>query len=233
MPMPEPSADLVARRALALAAVVLRSGIEDSAGDSSAEGLRAEVLRWLDTTGAATALEPSEREILEAPLGTLSEQQHKNAGWRSEGLEVLAWALNRRELDSFDVPSDAPAIADLGFMEPQGIELLESPNLRSRSEIEELARELYLIHRRLRQVYDQGPIPGNVPQLARELKVNPGSLSLVDGDLAIHGVRLPDVPPEIIRYTISTVAERHRAANWLLGDNPVYSEVSYSLRGAQ
>jgi len=236
MPVPEPmpSADQVARRALVLAAIVLRSGMEDSAGDSEAEALRVEVLRWLDTTGVAAALEPEELEILGAPLGTLTEQQQRNAGWRSEGLGVLAWALNRWELDSFDVPTDAPVIAEaLGFMEPEGLELLGSPNLRSKSEREELARELYLIHMRLRQAYDQEPSSRNVAQLARELKVEPGKLGLVNDDLAVSGIRLAEVPPEVIRYTISAVAERHRAANWLLGDKAAYSEVSYSLRGAQ
>jgi hypothetical protein len=214
--------------------MVLRSGIEDNSGDSEAEALRAEVLRWLDTTGVAAALEPEELEILGAPLGTLTEQQQRNAGWRSEGLGVLAWALNRWELDSFDVPTDAPAIAEaLGFMEPEGLELLKSPKLRHKSEREELARELYLIHMRLRQAYDQEPSSRNVAQLAREIKVDPVKLDLVDDDLTISDIRLAEVPPEILRYVISTVAERHRAANWLLGDNPAYSEVSYSLRGVQ
>ena len=231
---PGPSADRVARRAFVLSAMVFRSGLEDIAGDSGAEARRVEVLRWLDTAGVTTALEPEELKILRAPLGTLTEQQQKNAGWRSEGLGVLAWALNRRELDPFDVPTDAPAIAEaLGFMKPEGLEMLKSPELRSRSEREELARRLYLIHRRLRQAYDKKAGSRSIAQLARELKVDPVKLGLVDDDLAVSGIRLAEVPREVVRYTISTVAERHRAANWLLGDNPAYSEVSYALRGAR
>lgn len=229
-----PSAEQAARRALALAAVVCRSGIEQNAGDSEAESFRAEVLQWLDTAGVASSLEPEELEMLQAPLGTLTEQQEKNAGWRAEGLGLLAWALNRWELDPFYAPTDAPAVAEaLGFMEPEGLEMLKSPKLRSKPEREELARQLYLIHMRLRQAYDKEPSSRNAAQLAIELKVNPVDLDLVDDDLAISNVPLSEVPSEVIRYTISTVAERHRAANWLLGDNPAYSEVSYSLRGAQ
>ncbi len=194
---PMPSAEQVARRALALAAMVCRSGIEENAGDSEAEAFRVEVLRWLDTTGVASTLEPEELEILEAPLGTLTEQQERNLGWRAEGLGVLAWALNRWELDPFDVPTDAPAVAEaLGFMEPEGLEVVKSPMLRSKSEREELARELYLIHRRLRQAYDdQGSASNNVTELARELKVDPAKLRLVDDDLAIGGVRLAGGTP--------------------------------------
>jgi hypothetical protein len=229
-----PSAEQAARRALALAAVVCRSGIEQNAGDPEAESFRVEVLEWLDTAGVASSLEPEELEMLEAPLGTLTEQQEKNAGWRAEGLGVLAWALNRWELDPFYTPTDAPTVAEaLGFMEPEGLELLKSPKLRSESEREKLARQLYLIHMRLRQAYDKEPGSRNAAQLAMELKVNSVDLDLVDDDLAISDVPLTEVPSEVIRYTISTVAERHRAANWLLGDNPAYSEVSYSLRGAQ
>lgn len=236
MPIQEsiPSAEQAARRALALAAVVCRSHIEQNAGDSEAESFRAEVLEWLDTAGVASSLEPEELEILKAPLGTLTEQQEKNAGWRAEGLGVLAWALNRWELDPFYAPTDAPAVAEaLGFMEPEGLEMLKSPKLRPRLERETLARQLYLIHMRLRQAYDKELGTRNAAQLATELKLNSIDLALVDDDLAISGVPLPEVPSEVIRYTISTVAERHRAANWLLGDNPAYSGVSYSLRGAQ
>jgi hypothetical protein len=217
-----------------LAAVVCRSGIEQNAGNSEAESFRAEVLQWLDTAGVASSLEPEELEMLKAPLGTLTEQQEKNAGWRAEGLGVLAWALNRWELDPFYAPTDAPAVAEaLGFMEPEGLEMLKTPKLRSKPEREKLARQLYLIHMRLRRAYDKEPGSRNVAQLAIELKVNPVDLDLVNDDLAISGVPLSEVPSEVIRYTISTVAERHRAANWLLGDNPSYSGVSYSLRGAQ
>jgi hypothetical protein len=231
---PGPSADQVARRAFVLAAMVLRSGLEGSAGDSGAEARRVEMLRWLDTAGVTAALEPEELEILRAPLGTLTEQQQKNAGWRSEGLGVLAWALNRWELDSFEVPTNAPAIAEaLGFMKPEGLEMLKSPELRSKPEREELARRLYLIHRRLRQAYDKKASSRNIAQLARELKVDSVKLGLVEDDLTIGGIRLAKVPREVLRYAISTVAERHRAANWLLGDNPAYSKVSYALRGAR
>jgi len=231
---PGPSADQAARRAFVLAAMVFRSGLEGSAGDSGAEARRAEMLRWLDTAGVTPALEPEEFAILRAPLGSLTEQQQKNAGWRSEGLAVLAWALKRWELGSFEVPADAPAIAEaLGFMKPEGLEMLKSPELRSRSEREELARRLYLIHMRLRQAYDTKASSKSIAQLARELKVDPVKLGLVDDDLAVSGRRLAEVPREVVRYAISTVVERHRAANWLLGDNPVYSEVSYALRGAR
>jgi hypothetical protein len=110
---------------------------------------------------------------------------------------------------------------------------LKSPQLRSRFEREELARRLYLIHLRLRQAYGKKASSRSIAQLARELKVDSVKLGLVDDDLAMRGIRLAEVPREVVRYAISTVAERHRAANWLLGDNPAYSKVSYALRGAR
>ncbi len=198
--MPEeqdlPTAEQAARRAFALAAVTCRGSIEQNASDPGAENFRLEVLRWLETAGVTSALEPQELEILKAPLGTLSERQEQNAGWRAEGLGVLAWALYRWDLDDFDVPSDAPAIAEaLGFMEPEGLEWLKSPTLRPKLERAELARELYLVHRRLRQVYDRRPGPGKIRQLASELKVDATRLKLVEDDLVIGDVRLSEAPP--------------------------------------
>lgn len=229
-----PSSEQVARRAFALAAVVYRSGIEQNAGNAEAEAFREQILQWLDTAGVTPALEPQELKLLQAPLGTLTETQAMDAGWRAEGLGVLAWALDRWELDPNYAPSDALAIAGaLGFMEPEGLELLKSPKLRPISEQEELARRSYLVHMRLRQAYEGASSTTSFAKLATDLRVDEASLGLIEDDLTINGIRLTAVPEEILRIVISTVVEQHRAANWLLGDNPLYSEVSYSLRGTQ
>ena len=229
-----PTAEQVAQRAFALAAVVVWStyGSEEVEDEAEANAFRDEILQWLDTAGVTPVLEPQELEILQAPLGTLTEQQAKNASWRAEGLGVLAWALNRWELASFDQPT-TPAVLDaLGFLQPEGLELLKSAQLRPASEIKEMARRLYLIHGRLRQAYD---VPGsmNVPQVAEDLRVDPAQLKLVEDDLVIEETPLKAAPKDLVRITISAVVERQRAANWLLGDHPVYSEVSYVLRGME
>jgi hypothetical protein len=229
----KPTAEQAARRAFTLAAMTCRSGIEQNAGNAEAEAFRAEVLRWLGTVGVTSTLEPQELEILQAPLGTLTQRQEMSAGWRAEGLGVLAWALNRWELAPFDAPTDAPAVAEaLGFMEPEGLDLLKAAKLRTLSELEEMAGQMYLLHVRLRQAYE-GSGSKNAAQLAKDLGIDVTNLDLVENDLVVGDVRLTSAPKDLVRMTISTVVERHRAANWLLGENPVYSEVSYSRLGAR
>ncbi|HVR95083.1 MAG TPA: DUF4272 domain-containing protein [Thermoanaerobaculia bacterium] len=228
-----PTAVQVTQRAFVLAAIVARGAAERSVGDPEAEAFRVEVLQWLDAAGVTSALEPQELEILQAPLGTLTEQQAKNAGWRAEGLGVLAWALNQWELASFDVPTDAAVVAEtLGFLKPEGLELLNSAQLRSPLETKELARRMYLIHMKLR-LADQGSRSPDIYEVAKRLRVDPDKLGLVEDDLVIDDTPLKAASEDLVRMTLSTVVERHRAANWLLGDHPVYSEVIYAFRGME
>ena len=62
----------------------------------------------------------------------------------------------------------------------------------------------------------------------RERLSRPVDLSqvpLVDGDLAVEGVRVSDAPIEAIDRALAVAKERHRAINWLLGAAGIYSEV--------
>lgn len=51
---------------------------------------------------------------------------------------------------------------------------------------------------------------------------------MIDGDLAISGQRIDKAPKEIFSQAMSLARERHHAATWLLGDNPIYSEIDTS-----
>lgn len=75
------SPEEVARRALALFSIV---GVALGAP-------KPDVLDWLDQTGLRADLAPSEERFIAAP--TPSEQEIVDAGWLSERLVVLCWAL--------------------------------------------------------------------------------------------------------------------------------------------
>jgi hypothetical protein len=142
-----PTADRVARRALALAAVVCRSGIEPEADNPEVEEFRSGLLEWLSAVGVADELEPEERAILEAPAGTLSPQESINASWRGEGLVVLAWALGRYELPSYDLIADSPdAARTLGFLDASAVDVLSNATLRDSEEIDQLAELMFAAH---------------------------------------------------------------------------------------
>jgi len=77
------SAPEIARRAIALFGVV---GVGLGAD-------RDEVLQWLTAEGLDDSLTPRERVMLEGPAP--SPKQLLNAGWQSEALLMLLWALKR------------------------------------------------------------------------------------------------------------------------------------------
>lgn len=51
-------------------------------------------------------------------------------------------------------------------------------------------------------------------------------LPLVDGDLALHGRRIDQAPPDSIDTALSAARERHQAANWLREGPDRYSDAS-------
>jgi hypothetical protein len=52
------------------------------------------------------------------------------------------------------------------------------------------------------------------------------TLELQDNDLAIAGVRIDKVEYVRFREALSISQERHQALNWLLGLEPIYSQVT-------
>ena len=227
-PVP-PTADRVARRALVLAAVACRSAIEGDATNPRAEAFRREVLDWLRDAGAEEEAEPDELALLRAPLGSLDERQVIDASWRGEGLGVLAWALGRYELPSYQHTVTPPEVADrLGFMTPDAALLVQHATLRDAEELEALASRLLAVHWRLRD-FSLRPVHMDFASFAPTAWFGPldvTGLEFAGGDLAIDGRPLMDVGEARWRECMSIVRERQQAANWLCGQQTLYSEVS-------
>jgi hypothetical protein len=111
LPAP-PDAHRVAARALVLAAVSSRGQIESDELHPAAEAFRQRAVDWLHQIGVSPELEPEELSLLSTPLGQLHRQLARNAGWRAEGLVVLAWALGRAVLPPASVECDFVSIAN-------------------------------------------------------------------------------------------------------------------------
>jgi hypothetical protein len=224
-PLPE----RVARRALVLAAVCCRSAIEDDADNAEAETFRREVLAWLHDVSASDEAEPEELALLSVPLGTLNERQVIDGSWRGEGLGVLAWALGRYELSSYQQTISPPDAADaIGFLTSEATELIESARLRDPEELEVLADRLFALHWRLRQ-FSIRPEHMDFISFARTAYFGPldvEGLELVRDDLAIDGRPLMDVGETRWRECLSIARERQQAANWLCGQETLYSDVT-------
>jgi hypothetical protein len=218
---------------MVLAAVVARASMEARLGDlPNPESTPDSTLAWLHGAGIAKELELHERDLLRAPLGRLPPQLVIDAAWRGEGLAVLAWALNRYELPPYDEPlafPPVPAQDAVGFGAPDlARQILASATLRPSAEIDRFASHVTVVGWRLRQ-FGLVPTPMDYVDYLRRhgtfKEVWLEGLQFANNDLAIRGRAVADAPADEVAHCRSAADERRRAAYWLQGDDPVYSNV--------
>jgi hypothetical protein len=213
----------VAARAIVMTTVTCRSFLEDESDDVS--DFWAQVRRWFDRFDLAKELEGWEQRTLDAPLGHLERQDYVNAQWAVEGLAVLAWALGKIEPLRFDeavVPGEI--VYSLGLLEEE--DFLAKPMLRPVDEIQELQARYFSAHWRLREfsLRSRGIDFVNVAATTWFGPLLIEGLPIRDNDLEIGGLSISESSDRDRQLAMSIVMERHRAANWLLGDSTVYSE---------
>jgi hypothetical protein len=228
--VPPPTAERVARRALALTAVTVRAILEQDTADPEAEDTFQALLAWVDDIGIDSEFEPSERELVQTELSGLHPKAQLNATWRLEGLVVLAWALGRFQLPPPDqLVSLRPLWESLGYFDPEVAKaLLTMPTLRPREEMRTLRQRLFAIHWRLRN-YFANPGVMNFTEFARTCWFGPldiSGLPLVKGDLALGGKRIDRASADAFDAAHSASQERHQAANWLWEGPERYSDAS-------
>ena len=224
LPQP-PSAHRVARRALVLATIACRGILENDKADPGASEFWKRVSAWWNTLGIDGELEDEEAKLLRAPFGSVDRQIAVNAGWRSESLAVLAWALGRSELPDHDVEADPAAVATcLGFLEPDTV--LERPTLRNTEELERYREVAFTLHWRLRE-YSLNPNAMDFRSFCRTAWFGPLSLdgvALHDDDLRVGDVSISAAPAGAVRHASSIAQERHLAINWVLDASLPFSE---------
>jgi len=224
-----PSPERVASRAIVLSAVACRGLIEKDVSDPKAEDLRQRVYSWIREIGVNDEAEEHERALLSTPLGSLARKDTIDASWKAEGMVVLGWALGLLALPAYDRDCDPSDSANrLGFLEQRSATPLQKPHLRSAADIEHWADVYLTIHWRLRQ-YSLKPEAIDFESYVESCSWGPLSLEevqLIDGDLAIGGSRVDRVPEPMCRQVLSIAQERHQAFNWLIGDEPIYSQVT-------
>lgn len=226
-----PSSDRVAKRALVMSAVIHRAFMEPRSEEPEVQTECQNIITWLKHLNIQDELEVEEREILNTPPGKLSDRQVINSTWRSEGLAVLAWALNCFDLPAYDEMVDPQAVVNrLYFLDEGAEELLISPNLRASNELEQYAERMFALHWRL-QEFRLNPKKMNFRQFAEEAWFGPldvSGLRFINNDLAIGHSELSIATSQDIQKCVSITIERHQAANWLIGYDEIYSEVDTS-----
>lgn len=224
-----PSCERVAARALALAAQTYRAVLERQAKDPGAAGARAKCVAWCERIGLRPEFEAAEWTLLTTPVGKLRERDAMNASWLAEPMACLAWALRVAELPDYETEADGPDTANaLHFLDDDALKSLARAKLRPRADLERL-RDTYLtLHWRLRQ-FSLRPEHIDFAKFARECEwanMRLEDLRIEAGDLSVAGLPLVAAPERVRRTRQSIASERHRAAEWLLGQNPLYSQVT-------
>lgn len=224
-----PTASRVIRRAFCLSAVACRSFIDEHPADEQCRSLYVRILPWLTEVGAETELEPWELSALSQPLGQLETQIRVNGSWASEGLAVLGWALQRYGLPAHDECVDPQALTKaLEFLQPSAAVL--GASLRSADEIKRGADRAFALHWRVRQC-SLSRDHMDFAEFARTAWFGPLNIegvALAESDLSIGGVPIARAAGDMLRTASSIAVERHKAFNWLLGYDEIYSEVDTS-----
>jgi hypothetical protein len=226
---PQPPAQRVVRRALALCAVACRSQLEPHAGDAEARAIHESVRAWLAVARVDAEMEDEERDIVATPLGQLSRDAAASAGWRGEGAATLAWGLGLWTLPAIDAPVDASDVAmQLDWLGADPSAFCDAARLRARSDVVQFAEMLEVTQWQLDRSlegetavslrnFDAGSF--SWPRDVERLVLDGG------GDLVLGGQSLAVAPEHARRIARRIVVERRRAVNWLAGQNPVYSQV--------
>jgi hypothetical protein len=226
-----PDATRVAARALVLAAVSGRGMLESDGDKGKAEERRRNMCDWLDHLDVAGEIESSEEATIRAVIGRLDQQSVLDAAWRCEGMHVLAWSLGRAELPRYDQQGGGYDVAaELGFLKERSRTVLASPSLKALPDIFHWTKTYLTIHWRLRQ-FSISREPIAFAQYVAQCTWGPLTLSevnLIEGDLAIGDKRIDRISEDQYELMNSVARERHKAFNWLLGFEPVYSEVGTS-----
>ncbi|HKO48745.1 MAG TPA: DUF4272 domain-containing protein [Polyangiaceae bacterium] len=224
-----PSAAQVARRALILTVVACRGILELDPARDEAREFWDEVVPWWKSIGLDADLEPEEADLLSTPFGSAQRQSAVDAGWRSEALAVLGWALQRSSLPAHDTQVDASSISrQLGFLQPQTV--LASPELRLAAELTEYANVAFTVHWRLRdfRLQPRALDFANVCETARFGPLSLRGVRLLNGDLAVGDFPISQALPASVGAAASIARERHQAANWLLDASLPLSETDAS-----
>ena len=219
----------VAQRSLILSALVCRGHIELDAGNPEAQSLAKRIVDWLEPLDLNSVMEPNEAAVINSPLGQVPKQIAINATWQTEGLAIIAWALGRGAFPLHDEQVDQYTVTDsLEFLIEDAAEFIRMPELRTAKELHACRELEYAIHCRLRNYIREKNQKDFTRWIEMEwleiLKIDANHL-IAGNDLAIGGRPIFEVDEQNVQTCAQITWERHRAAIWLFGEYPIYSEL--------
>lgn len=229
VPFHPPDAVTVARRALILCGVVCRSNLEYYTDETYRRQTAADVSAWLTDLDLWPYVEPDEDKIFCTPFGKLPPSLSAQGTWFVEGLAILAWALHRGDFPPHDEKVDAVDVTNtLDFLSPDAEDLLACPTLRDASELEAAREWFYDAHCTLRGYLNHcghGRLAADTGDHLKILGVETSAV-MVKGYLAFKGRPVSRIKRAELWEWEHVICERHRAAIWLVGEEPSYTELS-------
>jgi hypothetical protein len=216
----------VARRAVILYTLMMRSTVEDNPSHPRANDWLEILPGWLDRLEVGSEIEPYDAEILAAPLGQLDREQRTDARWSGEASGVLGWAPRRVAAPADFDPVDPNKVFDAFGFDPARMvqnagEFIAGAALRPTAEI-----VAYYAHVSVVQCCMRGrsSSPELTPFLQKVLRQDLGDLGVeiseADFSAAQEGVaRLSD---EQHKPLLGNYVVRLHAAEWLAGGRERY-----------
>lgn len=226
-----PVARRVAERMYAMLTVAYRGVLDINSERSNREAYLTRLADWFWTLNVGHELEEHERHILDQPLGAIGHDAAMTISQQLEAVVVLAWALELVELPEPDQLVQAKRLADvLGLFREDTRYVIDSAELRHDHELRTAADRIMAVHWRLRE-FAVNPRAVDFQRMCDESwfgPIDPGSIPLLKGDLAIGGIPLVSTDPAIVKRVFASIQHRHRAINWLCGHHAVFSQVDIS-----
>jgi len=220
--------EIVAKRALALAACCCRGFIDEGKGNPDAESVRERMIQWIEKFKLKEQLGPFEWDSIRSPLGGLESVVAKRMSWEAEGLAVLAWALQLGQLPMHDDQVDPYAVTDsVFFLGDEAGNVVANASLRESEQLLAYREMMYAIHCRIRYFFRNGEKKDFTswiePEWLTVLKVDSRRL-VVDGDLGFEGKPMSAVEPGRLRTFEWGINAQHRASVWLIGEEEKHWE---------
>jgi hypothetical protein len=204
--------------------------------EAESESRRNEFWQPLRESALWKCIAPSERELAQTTIMTMSPQQQIDATWRVEAAQVLMWALGLvPDLPPYDTRADHDLLNQVHTGDiPR---FVSSARLRSEGEIDRARDDAELWHwrSRTRQLIEDGAeIPANeqtksagfdsfddmVRFTARKLFEEGRIWASIDEDFPARGEAYRKLSADEWSEVRSITMERHFALNWLCGYAP-------------
>jgi hypothetical protein len=159
----------------------------------------------------------------------MSHRQRVCGTWFVEGLSILSWALRRGDFPPHDHKVDPIAITNaLDFLHADAEKLLATPSLRDTEELVAAREWFYDVHCTLRGFLfhdGDGRLADWIGSYLAVLALDP-KIVQYRRSLRFDGRPLYEAERKNLEEWESVITERHRAAIWLKGEEPLYTELS-------